>query len=136
MKLSLSILIELLLGVASLAAQSPGPKLAAPEPLVAVFARLVRVAVPGSVVLAWRRFLRLVGHLLPFAGTTRTGSAVLAKVPVHSAASLKPVRAVSKAFSTSAAFSRLALRPARSTMGARRAMSAMPRSRIADTSPA
>jgi len=38
MKLSLSILIELFLGVASLAAQSPSPKLAAPEPLVAVFA--------------------------------------------------------------------------------------------------
>ncbi|MCX6871410.1 MAG: flagellar basal body P-ring formation chaperone FlgA [Verrucomicrobia bacterium] len=38
MKLSLSILIELLLGVASLAAQSSGPKLVAPEPLVAVFA--------------------------------------------------------------------------------------------------
>ena len=38
MKLSLSILIELLLGVASLAAQASAPTVAAPEPLVAVFA--------------------------------------------------------------------------------------------------
>ncbi len=38
MKVSLSLLIQLLLGVASLAAQAPGPTLAAPEPLVAVFA--------------------------------------------------------------------------------------------------
>ena len=38
MKFSLSLLIQLLLGVASLAAQASGPTLAAPEPLVAVFA--------------------------------------------------------------------------------------------------
>jgi len=38
MKFSLSLLIQLLLGVASLAAQAPGPTLAASEPLVAVFA--------------------------------------------------------------------------------------------------
>jgi flagella basal body P-ring formation protein FlgA len=38
MKLSLSILIELLLGVSSLVAQVSAPMVAAPEPLVAVFA--------------------------------------------------------------------------------------------------
>ena len=38
MKFSLSLLIQLLLGVASLVAQAPGPTVAAPEPLVAVFA--------------------------------------------------------------------------------------------------
>jgi len=38
MKFSLSLLIQLLLGVASLVAQAPGPTVATPEPLVAVFA--------------------------------------------------------------------------------------------------
>ena len=38
MKFSLSLLIQLLLGVASLVAQAPGPTVVAPEPLVAVFA--------------------------------------------------------------------------------------------------
>ena len=38
MKFSLSLLIQLLLGVASIVAQAPGPTVATPEPLVAVFA--------------------------------------------------------------------------------------------------